>query len=253
MCGIGFVSPAPGTGFDTEGVVLALLVTLQARGTDAAGVAWTDQDGGTWYVKDGVPGRRLAASLHATGDLPQAAGAIVHTRYATLGPPAQNENNHPIVRPGVVLAHNGVVSNHDSVFARLRAQRLARVDSEALAAVVEKSPRVEDALEWFGHVRGSAAVTWMRTGQPEVHVARIVGSPLVVGQTVAGDAIGASTMTILESACRIAGVTLDWVETLAEGTYLRFDQGTMTDYRCFAYRENPHYRPPNYPPVLAAV
>lgn len=253
MCGIGFVSPAPGTGFDTEGVVLALLVTLQARGTDAAGVAWTDQDGGTWYVKDGVPGRMLAATLHQSGDLPRAAGAIVHTRYATLGSPDANENNHPIVRPGVVLAHNGVVRNHDRVFARLRAQRLARVDSEALAAVVEKAEDVEDALEWFGHVQGSAAVAWMHTGQPDVHVARIVGSPLVVGQTAEGDAIGASTKAILESTCRIAGVTLDWVDTLDEGTYMRFAQGTLTDYRCFGYQENPHYAPPVYPPVLAAV
>jgi hypothetical protein len=30
-------------------------------------------------------------------------------------------------------------------------------------------------------------------------------------------------------------------------------ESSCMNYRCFAYRENPHYRPPNYPPVLAAV
>lgn len=249
MCGIASISRAPGSPLNMSDLTAALLVVLQARGTDAAGVAWR-QDGEVYYRKEPVAGRVLAREVHENALLATATSAVIHTRWATLGAPSRNENNHPVLRPGVALVHNGSVRNHREVFDLLGADRDAEVDSEALAAIVEHGDDLDDVFTAFGLVTGSAAVAWLTVDESapehEVHLARIVGSPMVVAQTAWGDGLMASTEALLRQACAIMDVPLDWCTLVPEGTYVRFDGGMLTDWLDFDYTPNYAYVPPSY-------
>lgn len=248
MCGIGIISASPESALDAPRTLGALLTVLTARGSDASGYGWRTADG-VYYVKSAVPGGRQARRLAAHPDTVDGLkSAVVHTRYATLGAPEDNGNNHPVIRPGVVLVHNGHVSNHHEVFQAYRTDRKAVVDSEALAAIVEhEKPNTAAVLDAFGSVRGSAAVAWLDVNETDnvVHVARINGSPFFIGQTPDGTAIGASTVELLRSAARMAGVELTWMDQLDEGTYVRLRDGRIEEWLSFRVPDQT-YRLPNY-------
>ena len=81
----------------------------EARGTDAAGIAYNS--GGKMHIcKQPGPARKLRFSL------PMDARVVMgHTRMATQGSAAQNQNNHPFSgkagKTRFALAHNGVLYN----------------------------------------------------------------------------------------------------------------------------------------------
>ncbi len=68
-----------------------------------------------------------------------------HTRKPTKGTPANNCNNHPIVRGNTIGVHNGTLSNDDEIFlTHLKAgkeSRIGAVDSEAIFALIDELPR----------------------------------------------------------------------------------------------------------------
>ena len=55
-----------------------------------------------------------------------------HTRYATLGSPSINSNNHPIRTGNTIGTHNGSIYNHKELFQKYNMTRFAQVDSEAI-------------------------------------------------------------------------------------------------------------------------
>lgn len=81
----------------------------EARGTDAAGIAYNS--GGKLHIcKQPGPARKLRFSL------PMDARVVMgHTRMATQGSAVQNQNNHPFSgkagKTRFALAHNGVLYN----------------------------------------------------------------------------------------------------------------------------------------------
>ena len=90
-------------------MVRALAEASEARGTDAAGIAYNA--GGTLQIHK-RPGP--AHTIHFT--VPKASKVIMgHTRMATQGSALKRKNNHPFAgkarREGFALAHNGVLHN----------------------------------------------------------------------------------------------------------------------------------------------
>lgn len=233
MCGIAFWSLAEsGTEVpDASKLVAALLAQIESRGRDSAGVAWHESDRSVWTQKAPVTGRHLAADLAVPYNAPQ---GIIHTRFATQGDPKVNDNNHPIIRPGIVLVHNGHVRNDDEVFRTLKVDRIAQVDSEAIAASLTAGGTIDERL---GRCRGGVATAWMRVehdgpgNPPLIQAARCSSSPLCIGQTAAGDTIAASTQQLLVAACRSAGITLAYVQEVREWTYLTVRAGKIETYR----------------------
>ena len=248
MCGIAFISPAPGSALDVPALTVQLLKVLEARGRDAAGVAWRDDQNESWVVKVPGAGSRLATSLDAHPQMTTGVrAAIVHTRWATLGSPKDNANNHPLVRPGIQLVHNGYVKNHRSLSTQYRIERTADVDTDLLAGLVERFPGAK-VLKALGDVLGGTALTWLdsRDTFATVHAARVFGNPLVVAQTADGDTIGCSTETLMRKATEAVGVRLDWVHHCQPGTYLTATDGIIGRMDRFAVDTDQHWTPPDY-------
>jgi len=231
MCGIAFWSKAA-TGSeipDARKLAKALLEEIEVRGRMAAGVAWHGPTNQIWWQKGAMTGSRLGQQLKLSPGSPQ---GILHTRFATKGSPSVNSNNHPIVRPGIVLVHNGMVSNDDEVFKTSKMKRVAQVDSEAIAVALMENT-YNDALAM---VHGSVAVAWMEVteedapNEPVLHVARCSSSPVVIAQTEAGDLIGASTLQAIKNACQKCKITIVWHTELDEWTHLTIREGVIVNW-----------------------
>lgn len=228
MCGIGSFQLCEEEAKCAKKLAQNLLRGLQIRGTDASGIAWHDnKTSETMVQKHNCNGGLLASYLDA--DIGRT--AIVHTRYATLGSPKNNDNNHPIDVAGVVGVHNGHVTNHKELFAKVTGyKRKGQVDSEAIFAYLRYGPSGRSLADKLSDIEGGAAIMWLQTNSPKkyLHIARLTSSPLVYGRTKAGSVICASTEAILRAACKASDLELSHVVSLDEGVYLRFQNGELT-------------------------
>lgn len=231
MCGIaGFcISDKDHRKIDSRNLASKLLLEIQQRGRHATGAVWTERDKeGTNFYYAKAPVAAAQFVKNGLAHMPRhSRTALLHTRYATLGTPKVEGNNHPIIVPGVVGVHNGHIANHRQIFADLQVPRIAEVDSEAIFQLIANSPNPVDQL---GILQGTAAIGWCETDDPyTLHLARVTGSPLAVGTTMGGSTVFASTAGMLALACRMAGVTLLGVIELAERSYMRVERGKVVD------------------------
>ena len=91
-----------------------------------------------------------------------------HTRYATLGKPEINKNNHPIRTGNTIGTHNGSISNHKELFTKYNMERHAQVDSEAIFRLYETSKSVSDFINnRLPKVSGRVAIVWSDLERPE--------------------------------------------------------------------------------------
>ena len=227
MCGIAGFSVTKNHKLDARDLAADLLDQIVSRGYDATGMAWTDRDGRVWYVKADITAHQFIDTLLNELDA-DAKTVILHTRWATKGDPAIEGNNHPIVRPGIVGVHNGVITNDDEVFNLLNVERLAEVDSEAAFALIEDGGM--HPTESLTLLDGRVALGWIRTEDANtLHVARLRGSPLAIGQTRQGSFVFASTMPMLRTAIRRSGLELAMAQDVPDGWYFRVRDGIIHD------------------------
>lgn len=232
MCGIGGFSLAP-SDRKTDAVRVArnLLRVLMVRGTDASGAAWAES-GGVWWDKAPVNGQEFGRRLSMG---PLAKAGIVHTRFATVGDPQENGNNHPFALPGITGIHNGNVKNSRQIFDLLGVERTAPggTDSEAIFALLAHSGLGPvDCLEM---IEGDATCAWLQTERPDVvHVARLDGRPLSVARGTRGSIFFASTRTLLMLALRASEVPVAKAWDVGPGTYLTLVDGKVRTAERFA-------------------
>lgn len=230
MCGICGFSSARNQTINSRNLARHLLLGIEERGRHATGVAWNN-GGETWLCSAAIPANEFVADLPLLGSTGTFIG---HTRWATQGSPANNDNNHPIDVGGIVGVHNGVIFNDDDLFDRIGAEkRIAQVDSEAIFAYLLHSGL--PTVEALTHLQGSAAVAWYEEKEPEVlHLARVSSSPLVVATTLCGSTMFASTEHCLTKSATAMGVALVDVESVPEGTYLQVVEGQVETRQTFA-------------------
>lgn len=228
MCGIAGLSKTDtDRTLDTVNLSRCLLRAIEARGRHAAGAAWTEE-GDVWWDKAPVPGSAYAKRLPMG---PLATTAILHTRFATKGDPKDNGNNHPFSLPGITGIHNGCLTNDAVIFNMLGVERTApgKTDSEAIFALLAHRHPSLSRADALGLVEGDAAVAWIETSDPDrLHLARLVGRPLAIGETVRGSLVFASTETLLRLACATAGVRLNEVWDVPTMTYVTAVNGCIS-------------------------
>jgi glucosamine--fructose-6-phosphate aminotransferase (isomerizing) len=191
MCGIvGYIGRQSASPIILEG-----LRRLEYRGYDSAGVCILDGKELELRKKKGKIDEGLARFLQSsplTGSL-----GVGHTRWATHGPPA-DENSHPHLDQSgrIAVVHNGVVENYDTLKNRLlKAGHTFRseTDTEVLAHLIGEhyakrraensganllTQAVCDALR---EVIGTYGIAVISADQPDTMVGARRGSPLIVG------------------------------------------------------------------------
>lgn len=202
MCGImGYIGKNDG-----YPVVIDGLKKLEYRGYDSAGVAIMNGSLNI-YKKQGKV-KQLEAftqTKKTNGNI-----ALGHTRWATHGEPS-DENAHPHLSQSgrLVMVHNGIIENYDSLKSFLKDAGYSfqsETDSEVLIQYIEwyqKSYKLslsEAVRRALGDVEGSYAIMVLDTYKPQSVILAKQDNPLVFGLVngsfyVASDASPISTYT----------------------------------------------------------
>ena len=191
MCGIiGYVGKRQASPILLEG-----LRRLEYRGYDSAGVALTGEGTLSTRKRKGKIDEGLGTLL---GQAPVSGHCgIGHTRWATHGPPS-DENSHPhLDRTGsLAVVHNGVIENYDRIKERLLAAGHvfhSATDTEVLAHLIGEhlarltgvpegthplAAAVSNALR---EVIGTYGIAVVAAEYPGVIVGARRGSPLLIG------------------------------------------------------------------------
>lgn len=236
MCGIAGFTLVRQDNLDARRVSRVLLNQIVTRGTDATGCSWVTRDNGGITIR--ASKAPVAAQKFNGYQMMKATtrSAILHTRYATKGHQRNSLNNHPITSGPITGVHNGHLSNDDELFAETGASRRGQVDSEAAMALLASTKGHPTTV--LPDLRGRAALAWFdaRDRTPTLHLARCCDSPLCVAQTPAGSLLFASTQPLLLAAMRTLKVKAEFVQDVAEGTYLRVRNGRIIECQTFAAR-----------------
>ncbi|MBF0401557.1 MAG: glutamine--fructose-6-phosphate transaminase (isomerizing) [Magnetococcales bacterium] len=181
MCGIiGVIGERNATPILVEG-----LKRLEYRGYDSAGIAVLQGDklqlarvkGKLTYLEN------YLAANPCTGRV-----GIGHTRWATHGPPTQ-ENAHPHTSPRVAVVHNGIIENYQQLRQMLQQEGVvfqSATDTEVVPHLIERE--LQTGLEPEAAVRaairqleGAFALGIIVRGEADLLFAVRRGSPLLVG------------------------------------------------------------------------
>ncbi|MEO5340627.1 MAG: glutamine--fructose-6-phosphate transaminase (isomerizing) [Magnetococcus sp. MYC-9] len=181
MCGIiGVIGERNATPILVEG-----LKRLEYRGYDSAGIAVLQ---GEDLQLARVKGKLLRleeylAETPCTGPV-----GIGHTRWATHGPPTQ-ENAHPHTSQRVAVVHNGIIENYQALRQQLQETGVvfrSATDTEVVPHLIERE--LQRGLEAEEAVRaavrqleGAFALGILIRGETELLIAVRRGSPLLIG------------------------------------------------------------------------
>ena len=191
MCGIiGYVGKKTATPIILEG-----LRRLEYRGYDSAGIAVLHDADLLVRKKKGRIDEGLARALKnepANGQL-----GIGHTRWATHGPPS-DENSHPHLDQSgkIAVVHNGVIENYDALKQKLLKaghKFQSDTDTEVLAHLIgehyqkrrgqkgDAHPLTQAVCDALREVIGTYGLAVISAEHPEVIVGARRGSPIIIG------------------------------------------------------------------------
>ncbi len=199
MCGIvGAVAQR-----DVAPILIEGLKRLEYRGYDSAGMAILNNDKQLQRHRALGKVRELQALLKSQ---PLTGGTgIAHTRWATHGKPSE-DNAHPHVSNGeVVLVHNGIIENHETLKIRLVALGYkfeSETDSEIVAHLLhwhlQKNPDFLAAVRATAQeLEGAFAIGFIHCSEPGRLIALRRGSPLVIGLGIGENFIASDHLALL--------------------------------------------------------
>lgn len=185
MCGIvGYIGHR-----DAYPIIMKGLQRLEYRGYDSAGIALYD---GTNINLSKTKGKVEDLSGKARGEISlQGKVGIGHTRWATHGVP-NDVNSHPHYSNSgdLVIIHNGIIENYDSIRKELTNRGYvfhSDTDTEVLVNLIEEVKNKEDvklgkAVQIaLNQVVGAYAIAVFDRSKPDEIVVARLGSPLAIG------------------------------------------------------------------------
>jgi glucosamine--fructose-6-phosphate aminotransferase (isomerizing) len=185
MCGIvGYL----GDNSVTE-ILLDGLKKLEYRGYDSAGIAVQLKN--KIYIKkttDKVDNLKIKAYSTWGTNLKKANIGIAHTRWATHGPPTE-ENAHPhISKDNISIVHNGIIENYKSLKKSLIKKGytfISDTDTEVLCHLIN-SYYIDNLLlavtTALKEIKGTYAIIVLHRALESLIIAKS-GSPLLIGKT----------------------------------------------------------------------
>ena len=184
MCGIiGYIGPK-----NSLSVVIDGLKRLEYRGYDSAGIAFIEE-GSVKTVRSAGKISRLEGILEEKAGLREKfSGAVIgHTRWATHGGPSE-KNAHPHKSGSIVLVHNGIIENYQSLKKKLKSDGFefsSETDTEVICHLINlysrKLPFEESVRAAVGELRGAYALAIMHEAEPWKIIGVKKDSPLVLG------------------------------------------------------------------------
>lgn len=144
MCGIfGIISEAPWPKDD----LIQLTLFAKLRGRDSSGLLY--------FARDGYRVRRADFDISRLLDDARPFGTPMvmgHSRLITNG----LGDNQPVVRDGIGVIHNGIIVNHEEIWAKISKERQLQIDTEVIPALAALH------LENGGDVEGVAQAVLSR-------------------------------------------------------------------------------------------
>ncbi|MBL7962502.1 MAG: hypothetical protein JNM31_01540 [Flavobacteriales bacterium] len=257
MCGIFGILAKAEAGISqplAESIIRELFILSETRGKESSGIAIRGAADRTIHVtKDDVPASELIRSQAYRSFLDKALksgfaqgqrelAVIAHSRLVTNGTQEHNFNNQPCIKDGIVMVHNGIVTNVDALWAKYagRIQRKYEVDTEVLAALFrlflkEGQGPVEAIRRVFAEMEGAASVAILINDAQQVLLATNTGSLYTIddpgGSIVfASEAYIARTFTGREGVKeRFAGKEVQWVQPFT-GKLVDLSNWAITDF-----------------------
>ena len=168
-------------------VLISGLKRLEYRGYDSSGIAVETADSIAIRKEKGKV-NELVSLLEENPELDNSTCGIAHTRWATHGPPTQ-ENAHPHAggKNSIALVHNGIIENHRALRDKLTANGyvfLSETDTEVLAHLIDSlytGNLVEAITTALKEVEGTFGIAAMAQAEPGALVVARRGSPIVLG------------------------------------------------------------------------
>lgn len=238
MCGIvGFTG-----GRGATDILLGGLRKLEYRGYDSAGIA-LDAGRGVPLALLRRPGQiqslEDAVYIPASGMPLSATCGIGHTRWATHGPPnEQNAHPHRSQSGNFAIVHNGIIENYMQLKSMLVSKGYvfgSETDSEVIAHLIEDAydGDFEQAVSaMLEQVQGTYGIVAMSSFHPGMLVAVRKGSPITVG-------VCRNETLIASDVSAIVGYT-DQVIYLDDDDIL---VATPEEFRITAWKSGPVSRP----------
>lgn len=203
MCGIvGYIGTQQAAPILLEG-----LESLEYRGYDSAGVAIMPQEEHPKKIEVVKAKGRLQILREMTdnGNALHGTCGIGHTRWATHGEPSVS-NSHPHYNKdkSIVVVHNGIIENYQSLRENLNRKGYAfssQTDTEVVALLLDQyyaGDPLDAITKVMVRLQGSYALGIMFADFPgEIYAVR-KSSPLIVGQSEDGNFIASDVPAILK-------------------------------------------------------
>lgn len=199
MCGIvGAVAKR-----DVADILLEGLKRLEYRGYDSAGLAIISPEGQLQRLRRVGKVQALREAVEANPLL--GCTGISHTRWATHGEPNE-ANAHPHVSDFIVVVHNGIIENYESIKHHLIAQGYqfeSETDTEVIAHLIhsiiskEQCSLKEAVQKAVPQLKGAYGTLIMDSRDPNVLIAARSGSPLVIGLGIGENFIASDPLALL--------------------------------------------------------
>ncbi len=220
MCGIvGYIGDRP-----AQDILLAGLKLLEYRGYDSSGMSVIQSSKNSLATRKS-PGKinaleKLLKSKPLDGSL-----GIAHTRWATHGAPTQvNAHPHADCDNEIVLVHNGIIENYESLKSQLLKEGhlfSSQTDTEVIVHLIEKFyeniPLEEAVCKALKLVTGSFAIAVISRREPQKLVGARSGSPLIVGIGKGENFLASDAPAILEHTKEIIFLGENEVAVLNKG------------------------------------
>lgn len=234
MCGIAGiyvkdpkVLENPKTKESMERMLDELLLGIENRGTDATGFVAATQDKTTVIDKSPVEASKF---IKVRKKLPENSRIVLgHTRLATKGKPDNHMNNHPVIYEGVMVTHNGIITNDDSIFKDEKLRRYAEVDTEAIAALLRQSG-LEDPGETLSKLRGVFSCAAFDVSEPSKLILFKKGSnPLVYHENKQFIVWASTANAIKEAWGKVLGTPPKWAkfEHMKDGSIIHIEDDEL--------------------------